>query len=141
MPQPYSGAIAITVIPQANGRCVCEVTPSLAGRTGPTKRFHGQTSNHAIALALEDLAQGFRAEAEAEQDIAWEAVDRSPSGKVINKRFHVILHFERVTEEESKFEAMHNTLLGNTVVENATIAIIQVDPDLPKPEWTGRAGG
>jgi len=58
-------------------------------------------------------------------------VDRSTSGKGIDKRFHVILHYERVAEEESKFEALENTLMGNTVVENAEISIIQVDPDLP----------
>jgi phosphoribosylformylglycinamidine (FGAM) synthase PurS component len=70
-------------------------------------------------------------EAEAEQNIDWEAVDRSPSGKVNEKRFHVILHYEHVTEDESKFDAMQNTLLGNTVIENAEVSIIQVAPDLP----------
>src|SRR5207302_285143 len=124
------GNIAVTIIPGAGGCCVCEVTPSLGGRTGPTKRFHGQNPNHAIAVGLEDLARTFRKEAEAEQKVDWEAVDRLPSGKVNEKRFHVILHYERVAEEESKFEAMQNTLLGNTVVENAEITIIQVDPDL-----------
>jgi hypothetical protein len=70
-------------------------------------------------------------EAEAEQQVDWEAVDRSPSGKVNEKRFHVILHYERVAEEESKFDATLNTQLGNTVVENAEIVLIQVDPALP----------
>src|SRR5712692_3394335 len=131
VPASNSGNIAITVIPQANGRYICEVTPSLEGRTGPTKRFHGQNPKHAIAIALENLARTFRMEAEAEQNIDWEAVDRSPSGGVNEKRFHVILHYERVAQEESKFEAMVNTQMGNTVVENAEITIIQVDPDLP----------
>ena len=48
----------------------------------------------------------------------------------------MILHYEQVVEEESKFEALTSIRLGNTVVENAEIAVIQVDPDLPKP--TGR---
>jgi phosphoribosylformylglycinamidine (FGAM) synthase PurS component len=38
---------------------------------------------------------------------------------------------ERIAEDESKFEAMHNTIMGNTVVENATIAVIKVDEALP----------
>jgi hypothetical protein len=69
-------------------------------------------------------------EAEAEQKVDWDAVDRSPSGKVKEKRFHIILHYERVAKEESKFEAMVNTQMGNTVIENAAISIIQIDPDL-----------
>lgn len=135
----YSGSIAITVVPQTNGRYVCEATPTLEGQTRPSKKFHGQTRNHAIAIALENLARAFRLEAEAEQKVDWDAVDRTASGEAIEKRFHVILHYERVAEEESKFEAMHNTLLGNTVVENADIAIIEVDPDLPiEPLARGR---
>ncbi len=132
MSQPAnSGNIAITVIPQANGRYVCEVTPSLEGQIGRTEVYHGQNPKHAIAIALENLACAFRMEAEAEQNLDWEAVDRSTSGKVIDRRFHVILHYERVADEESKFEALVNTQMGNTVVENAEISIIQVDPDLP----------
>lgn len=135
-----SGSIAINVMPQATGGWVCEMTSSLALRNGPTKSFHGQTPNHAIALGLENLARAFRTEAEAEQNIDSEAVDRSASGEVINKRFHVILHYECVVEEESKFEAMTNTLLGNAVIETAEVGIIQVDPDLPSPEWRRREG-
>jgi phosphoribosylformylglycinamidine (FGAM) synthase PurS component len=140
MSQTNSGGIAIHVIPQTSGGWVCEITLALAGRNGATERFHGQTSKHAIALALEELARKFRKEAEAEQDLDWEAVDRTASGEVVNKRFHVILHYERVCREESKFEAMTNTLLGNTVIENAELAIIQVDPGLPSPKWTRRDG-
>jgi hypothetical protein len=46
-------------------------------------------------------------------------------------RFHVILHYERVAEDESKFDAMVNAQTGNTVMENAEISIIQVDLNLP----------
>jgi phosphoribosylformylglycinamidine (FGAM) synthase PurS component len=140
MSQTTSGNIAINVIPQATGGWVCEITSSLAGRNGSTKRFHGKSQDHAIALALEALASAFRTEAEAKQNIEWEAIERSACGEVINKLFHVILHYEHVAEEESKFEAMTNTLLGNTVVENAEIAIIQVEPGLPSPEWRRRGG-
>jgi N-glycosidase YbiA len=32
---------------------------------------------------------------------------------------------------ESKFEARHETLIGNRVIENASVTIIAIDPDLP----------
>jgi hypothetical protein len=133
-----SGSIAVAVIRQANGRFICKVTPTLPGGSSKTKAFHGQTANHAIANALEDLARALRAEVEAEQQVDWDAVDRSPSGEVIEKRFHVILHYERLVEDESKFEALHNTILGNTVVENAEVTIIQVDPKSPNLAWKNR---
>jgi hypothetical protein len=140
VPPSNSGTIAITVIPQANGRYDCEVTPSLEGRIGPAMRFCGQNPKHAIAVALENLARAYRTEAETEQQIDGEAVSPSTSGKVAKKRFHVILHYERVAEEESKFDALENSLLGNTVVENAEISIIQVDPDLSiQPLARGRS--
>jgi hypothetical protein len=131
MSNPNSGSIAISVFPQANGCSVCEVTPTLEGRTARTERFLGANPKHAIAIALENLARTFRMEAEAEQKIAWNAVKRSTSGQTLDERFHVILHDERVAWEESKFEAIHNTRLGNTVVENAEFTAIRVDPDLP----------
>jgi phosphoribosylformylglycinamidine (FGAM) synthase PurS component len=131
MPQTHSGNIAITVIQQANGQYVCELTSSLESRTSPKQSFHGQNAKHAIAIALENVARAIRLEAEEEQNIDWEGVDRSSSGKIIEKRFHVILHYEHVAAEESKFDAMQNTMLGNTVVENAEMSIIQVDTDLP----------
>jgi phosphoribosylformylglycinamidine (FGAM) synthase PurS component len=118
-------------LPLANGRYSCELKPSLEGQTGPKQITQGQNRNHALAIALEKLAFALRTQAEAEQEIDWDAVDRSASGKVLDKRFHVIVHYERVAAAESKFEAMHDTLLGNTVVENAEIAILQVDADLP----------
>lgn len=132
MSQTASGNIAINVIPPYAGGWVCQATSSPAGRDGQTTSFHGQTSSHAIALALEDLARAFRMKAEAEQNIDPEAVDRLAAGEAIDKRFHVILHYERVVDEESKFDAMTNTLHGNTVIENAEISIIQVDPGLPQ---------
>jgi trehalose-6-phosphatase len=139
MDELSSGTIAFTVIPQANGRCVGRLTSTLAGGNGAGKAFHGQTANHAIANALENLARALRMEVEAGQSLDWDAVDRSPSGKVIDKHFHVILHYERLVEDESKFDAMQNTQLGNTVVENAELTIIQVDPDIPKLAWKRRS--
>lgn len=131
VPLSNSGSIALVVIPQPNGRYLCEVTLSIQGQTEPTRQFCGQNPKHAIAIALENLARTFRREAEAEQKVAWEALEKRPSGTVTAKHFHVILHYERVAEEESKFDAMLNTHMGNTVVENAEVTIIQVDSDLP----------
>ncbi|MDJ0677874.1 MAG: hypothetical protein QNJ36_21240, partial [Calothrix sp. MO_167.B42] len=55
----------------------------------------------------------------------------SASGEPIEKRYHVILHYERIIKAESKFEALQDTLLGNTVVENATVTLIEIDVNLP----------
>ncbi|MBA3920635.1 MAG: hypothetical protein H0X31_02580 [Nostocaceae cyanobacterium] len=60
----------------------------------------------------------------------WDAVERSESGEPIEKRYHVILHYERIAEAESKFYAMHDTMMGNTVVENAMISVIEIAPDI-----------
>lgn len=92
--------------------------------------FYGQTKEHAIAIALENLASRYRQQAEESQNIDSLAVEISDSGEPIEKRYHVILHYERIAKDESKFEAMHNTMLGNTVVENAKISIIEIDPDI-----------
>jgi hypothetical protein len=132
-PSPSSGSIAINVIPLGN-TYRCEMTPFLGQRTDSTSVSLGQSPKHAIAIALEKLARILRAEAESDQNIDWDSVDEAPNGKVNEKRFHVILHYERIAEDVSKFEAFHNTLLGNTVIENAEISIIQIDQDLPVEE-------
>lgn len=70
-------------------------------------------------------------------------MEQSNTGEPITKHYHVILHYERIAEEESKFEAMHNTIMGNTVVENANITVIEIDPDIPiepltrSRDWVG----
>ena len=69
--------------------------------------------------------------AEERQNIDWDAVERSESGEPIEKQYHVMLHYEHITTAESKFEAMHNTIIGNTVVENAKITVIEVANELP----------
>lgn len=130
-PLSTSGSIALTITSQPDGRTVCRVTPSLDGLAGETRDFYGQNVKHAIAIALENLAYVLRTEADAEQKIDPEAVEWSPSGSVVEKRFHVIAHYEDVIEDESKFEATVSTLLGNTVVEGAQVSVIQIDPDLP----------
>ena len=117
-----SGNIAVSIIP-SDGGYVCELAPSFGAEAEPTQRAIGQSPSHAIAIALEKLARAYRMQAETEQNIDWET---GPA-----RRFHVILHYEWIGEEETKFNALENTLLGNTVVENAETTIIQVDANVP----------
>jgi hypothetical protein len=42
-----------------------------------------------------------------------------------------MLHYESTITALSKFEAMHDTMMGNTVVENAKTTVIEISPDLP----------
>jgi hypothetical protein len=121
--------LTITVLPQTNGQYVCQMSASLRDREDI--RCYGQTPEHAIATALERLADEYRQMAEERQNIDWDTVERSASGEPIEKPYHVMLHYEDIITAESKFEAMHNTLLGNTVVENARITVIEVTNDLP----------
>jgi len=125
-----TGTITITVQPQENGQYACQILPSLSGFPSDNLQCYGQTKEHAIAIALEQLADEYRRIAEEQQNIDWDTVERSDSGELIAKHYHVILHYERIAEEESKFEAMHNTIMGNTVVENAKITVIEIDPDI-----------
>jgi hypothetical protein len=127
---PISGTIAITVFPQENGQYFCELSSSFDGASTATG-CHGQTQAHAIAIALEHLADEYRTKVEEEQGLDALAVDQSESGEIINKHYHVILHYERIAEDESMFEATHNTIMGNTVVENAKITVVEIDLDLP----------
>ncbi|MEG4252176.1 hypothetical protein [Microcoleus sp. Pol10D4] len=129
-PDRTTGTIAIDVFPQSNGQYLCQISSSLSDRPNDTMNVYGQTKEHAIAIALEHLASRYRQQAEDSQNIDWDAVEISDSGEPIEKRYHVILHYERIAKDESKFEAMHNTMMGNTVVENAKISIIQIDPDI-----------
>ncbi|MGL5061964.1 MAG: hypothetical protein ACRC62_18490 [Microcoleus sp.] len=129
-PDRTTGTIAIDVFPEANGEYLCQISSSLSDRPDDTMNFYGQTKEHAIAIALENLASRYRQQAEESQNIDWDAVEISDSGEPIEKRYHVILHYERIAKDESKFEAMHNTMMGNTVVENAKISIIEISPDI-----------
>lgn len=123
--------ITIAVLPQANGQYLCQMSPSLRDRLTHDIRCYGQTKEHAIAIALEQLADEYRRMAEEQQNIDWDAVERIDSGEPIEKQYHVMLHYEDIITAESKFEAMHNTIIGNTVVENAKITVIEIANDLP----------
>ncbi|MFM9263965.1 hypothetical protein [Tychonema sp. BBK16] len=131
-PDRTNGTIAIDVSPQSNGQYLCQISSSLSDRPDDTMNFYGQTKEHAIAIGLEYLAKEYRHKAEDSQNnIDWDAVELSDSGQPIEKRYHVILHYERIAQDESKFEAMQNTLLGNTVVERGKLSIIEISPDIP----------
>jgi hypothetical protein len=119
--------IAISIQPQDNGHILCE----LNSPTGEPIRSYRQTPEHAIACALEQLTDKYRNLAEAQQNLDWDAVTTSESGEPIKKQYHVILPYERTITAPSKFEAMHDTIMGNTVVENAKITVIEIGPDLP----------
>ena len=126
---PIHITLSLTVTAQENGQSICQVTSLSGEQTGDTKTFQGQNQNHAIARALEKLAADYRQAAEEEQQIEWDMVKRLKAETPVQNYYHVVLHYERVAEDESKFYAMHDTIMGNTVVENATITIVQVDPD------------
>ncbi|HEY9799820.1 MAG TPA: hypothetical protein V6D25_05625 [Leptolyngbyaceae cyanobacterium] len=126
-----TGTITIALQPQNNGQYICQLSSSLSDSPRENIQSYGQTKEHAIAIALEQLAQEYRQIAEQQQNIDWLTVERSDSGEAITKHYHVTLHYERIGEAESKFDAMNDTIMGNTVVENAKITVIQIDSDIP----------
>jgi phosphoribosylformylglycinamidine (FGAM) synthase PurS component len=119
--------ITIAILLQNNGQILCELNHP----TGESIRSYGQTPEHAIACALEQLADQYRQIAQTQQNPDWQTVEESESGEPIEKQYHVMLHYESTITASSKFEAMHDTMMGNTVVENAKITVIEISPDLP----------
>ncbi|NJL35697.1 MAG: hypothetical protein HC899_02295 [Leptolyngbyaceae cyanobacterium SM1_4_3] len=130
-PNGTTGTISVTVLLQDNGQYLCQTSTDLGDRPSDNIRCYGQTQEHAIAIALEKLADHYRQLAEERQNLDWDAVERTETGEPILNRYHVILHYERTGDAESKFEAMHDTIMGNTVVENAKITVIEVAAHLP----------
>jgi len=130
-PDSITETISLTVLPQPNGQYICEMSTDLSECPTSGSRYYGQTKEHTIAIALEHLAARYRQIAEKRQNRDWNAVERSETGEPIPKSYHVILHYERIAEAESMFEAMHETIIGNTVVENAEITLVEIAADLP----------
>ncbi len=114
--------------PKRPGRYICHISSSLSDRPRPSTIFDGQTKEHALAIALEHLASEYRTAAEESQGIAWNDTETTQAEPQINKRYHVILHYERIVSAKSKFEALRDTMLGNTVVENAKSTVIKISP-------------
>jgi len=121
--------ISITVTLENKGYYLCQLSNPDPSQNNIN--CYGQTQEHAIAIALEQLAEKYREIAEEQQNVDMLTVERSADGEAINKLYHVTLNFECIIDAESKFEAMHNTIMGNTVVENAKITVIEVGEDLP----------
>ncbi|BBD62994.1 hypothetical protein NIES2109_58440 (plasmid) [Nostoc sp. HK-01] len=122
--------ITINVQTDENNQYICQLSSPVESSANEI-RCGGQSEFHAIAMALEQLASQYRQIAEERQNTDWEAVEYSAAGEPIQKRYHVILHYERIRKAESKFDALQDTLLGNTVVENAKVNLIEIDDDLP----------
>lgn len=132
------GLISYSVTPQMDGvGYTCALT---ASRDSPPQRFSGQTARHALAVAIEHLASTLRREAEDEQGIRWDRTFISESSSKESSTYHISVHYERIAEEESKFDAVHNTLMGNTVVENAAVDVIRIDPKLTIDLVDGKSG-
>ena len=123
--------LSIAVTLANKGYYLCQLSNPLQDPSQNTIHCYGQTQEHAIAIALEQLADRYRQIAEDKQNVDMLTVERSPDGEAISKLYHVILHFECTIDAESKFEAMHDTIMGNTVVENGKITVIEVSEDLP----------
>jgi len=126
-----TGTITVNTLSQDNGHFVCQMSSALSDRPVQEVSYSGQSKEHAIAIALEHLAGKYRQIAEELQNIDHLEVEHSESGEPIIKHYHVVLHYEDIREAESIFEALQDTVMGNTVVENAKINFIQIDPDLP----------
>jgi hypothetical protein len=123
--------LSITVTLENNDYYLCQLSNPLPDSSPNTINCYGQTQEHAISIALEQLAEQYRQIAEEQQNVDMLTVERSPDGEAISKLYHVTLHFECTIDAESKFEAMHDTIMGNTVVENGKITVIGVSEDLP----------
>jgi hypothetical protein len=126
-PDSIIETIEIAVQPQDGGHLRCEIKSPV----GAPISSYGQLPAHAIACALEQLAEQYRELAETQQNLDWDAVEKSESGESLEKEYHVMVHYENTISAPSKFEAMHGTIIGNTIVENAKITVIEVSPDLP----------
>lgn len=130
-PKLISENLSINVTLEDNGYYLCHLSNPLPDPSQNTINCYGQTQEHAIAIALEQLADWYRQIAEDQQNVDMLTVERSPDGEAISKLYHVTLHFECTIDAESKFQAMHDTIMGNTVVENGKISVIGVSEDLP----------
>jgi len=123
-----TGTITIN-LQNDNDQYICRISSSLEQ---PKNEIccRGKTQEHAIAIALEQLASEYRQIVEEGENIDWDLVKRSDNGEPITNHYHVILHYENIREAKSRFEAFEDTIMGNTVVENAKITLIEIDENL-----------
>ncbi|WP_248277318.1 MULTISPECIES: hypothetical protein [Brasilonema] len=78
-PVSITGTITITVLPQDNGHYICQMSPDLGDFSQENLQCYGQTKEHAIAIALEQLASEYRQMAQERQNIDWDTVERLDS--------------------------------------------------------------
>ncbi|BCL39734.1 hypothetical protein [Nostoc sp. MS1] len=81
--------ITINVQAGENNQYICELLSPIESSSKEI-RCCGQSEEHAIAIALEQLASQYRQIVEEKQSIDWETVERSSTGEPIQKRYHVI---------------------------------------------------
>lgn len=130
------GSLKIVIFPKDNGLYTCQLSSEIEfSKTNLHNDFpkvdilcDGQTPEHAMAISLEQLAANCRQIAEKSQNIDFLTVEKTSSGKAIEKTFHVTVHYECIIDDESKFEACHNTRSGNLVIENAQVTTIAINP-------------
>ncbi len=127
---PITETITLILGSQPNGQYTCEISTTLSDAPTSDISCHGQTKEHSIAIALEKLAAHYRQITEECQNQKWDTVELNEAGKPVNKRYHVTLYYERIARAKSKFDAIHDTILGNTVIENATINVVEITPGL-----------
>jgi hypothetical protein len=101
---------SITVRPQVNGQYFCQLSSTLSDSSKADIQCHGQTKEHAMAIALENLASKYRRMAEESQNIDSLAVERTESGEAIDKRYHVMLHYECVIKMNPSFQQVTTQL-------------------------------
>jgi hypothetical protein len=67
--EQISGTISIDLLPQDNGQYFCQLSLSFSDFSREDIRCYGQTREHALAIALEKLAQDYRQMADEQQNI------------------------------------------------------------------------
>lgn len=105
-PERTNRTISITVLPQANGQYLCQMSTDLSDCPTNDTLCYGQTKEHVIAIALEQLANHYRQIAEQQQNRDWDAVEQTEAGELIAKHYHVILHCERIAGIEPRYDTV-----------------------------------
>ena len=103
------GNIAIAILSQSNGIYSCEVASTLADSTIDPQISYGQSSDHAISIALEQLAHAYRERAEEQQNWDSLAVERSPSVAVNS----LIVYLSLKNEPESYNSIVDRSCVGS----------------------------
>jgi hypothetical protein len=120
-----TGSLKIVILPKDNGLYACQLLSEIEfSKTNLHSDFpktdilcDAQTPEHALAIALEQLAANCRQLTEDSQNIDCLTVEKNSSGKVIENFFHVTIH-----------KVLHYSLRKSTIAL-ATCSV----PSLGKP--------